>query len=88
MSEEMNRREVERNVTPQLSDAELENVSGALSRDEVNDIRHWADGICDECIRRANNHCNGGSYGALVAYLKANGKYSVSSYRYCPYYKP
>ena len=82
MSEEINKRE------SALSDAELESVSGALSSDEYHEISQRAESICKQCEIRIGRHCNGGSEGALTAYLREHGIDSVKTHRNCPYYRP
>ncbi len=84
MSEERNKRE------SALSDAELENVSGAGDRDEDRKTERRADEICVKCglgKGQSRGHCSATPYHSLQAYLKEHGDDSVGGPFSCPYYK-
>ena len=76
MSEERNKRE------SALSDAELENVSGAIQKVDYGEVRVHT--ICGMCGR---SHCSATPYSSLEAYLKEHGDDSVHGPLSCPYYK-
>ena len=73
MSEEGNKRE------SALSDAELENVSGAIQKADYVRVT-----ICGMC---GSSHCSATPYSSLEAYLKEHGDDSVHGPLSCPYHK-